>query len=66
MSEPQEDPRIREAEPSTERGGPLDPTTSSLSEMTSAGVTEAGQRDVEEVTDSGDAGDGDTERGEPA
>ena len=64
MTEPQEDPRIRETEPSTETGGPLDPTTATLDEMVSGpGRDPVGQRDVEQVTNSGDAGD--TERGEP-
>jgi hypothetical protein len=48
-------PEIDLPEPSTERGGPKDPTTSSLSEM----VSDTGQpelpSEVEPVTDSGHA-----------
>jgi hypothetical protein len=60
MTEPHEDPRIRETEPSTETGGPLDPTTSTLDEMVSTDGDDRARWNVEPVTDSGDA-----ERGEP-
>jgi hypothetical protein len=54
MSEPHEDPRVREVEP----------TTATLEEMITNQPAPATPRDVEEVTDSGDAAV-DEERGEP-
>jgi hypothetical protein len=56
MTEPQEDPRIRETEPSTQT------LNEAVSEPDRDGV---GERDVESVTNSSVTDSGDDERGEP-